>query len=69
MAPARTPKPIVDKLHDEIQKMVNSAEIKEAWAKQGAEPMKMSTGEFTKYLNGDIAKWSNVVKVSGAKVE
>jgi tripartite-type tricarboxylate transporter receptor subunit TctC len=69
MAPAKTPKPIVDKLNAEIQKMVNSPEVKEAWAKQGAEPMRMSTGEFTKYLNGDIAKWANVVKVSGAKVE
>jgi tripartite-type tricarboxylate transporter receptor subunit TctC len=69
MAPAKTPQPIVQKLNAEIQKMVQSPEIKEAWAKQGAEPMRMSTGEFTKYLNGDIAKWANVVKVSGAKVE
>ena len=69
MAPAKTPKPIVEKLNAEIQKMVNSAEIKEAWAKQGAEPLKMNTAAFTKYLNGDIAKWATVVKVSGAKVE
>jgi len=69
MAPAKTPKAIVEKLNTEVQKMVRAPEVKEAWAKQGAEPLRMSTGEFTKYLNGDIAKWATVVKVSGAKVE
>jgi hypothetical protein len=29
----------------------------------------MSTGEFEKYLNGDIAKWARVVKISGARAD
>jgi tripartite-type tricarboxylate transporter receptor subunit TctC len=69
MAPAGTPKAIVDKLNAEIAKVMNRADVKEAWAKQGAVPMPMSTADFDKYLRADIDKWAHVVKVSGAKLE
>jgi tripartite-type tricarboxylate transporter receptor subunit TctC len=69
MAPAGTSKSIVDKLNGEINKVLARPDIKEAWAKQGAEPMSMSPAEFDKYLRGDIEKWAHVVKVSGAKLE
>src|SRR6185369_8009161 len=39
VAPAGTPKPIVDRLNAEIRKVVGNAEVKDAWAKQGAAPM------------------------------
>ena len=68
MAPAGTPKEIVEKLNSEINKVIARADVKEAWAKQGAVAMAMSPAEFDKYLRADIEKWSNVVKVSGAKV-
>jgi tripartite-type tricarboxylate transporter receptor subunit TctC len=67
MAPAGTPKPIVEKLNAEITRIVNTPEIKEAWAKQGAVAMSMTTAEFDKYLRDDIAKWARVVKISGAR--
>jgi tripartite-type tricarboxylate transporter receptor subunit TctC len=69
MAPGGTPKPVVDKLNAEIVKVMGRADLKEAWAKQGAVPMPMSPAEFEKYLRADIEKWANVVKVSGAKVQ
>jgi tripartite-type tricarboxylate transporter receptor subunit TctC len=69
MAPAGTPKPIVDKLNSEIKKVLARADIKENWAKQGAVPMVMSPDEFEKYLRADIEKWAHVVKVSGATVQ
>jgi tripartite-type tricarboxylate transporter receptor subunit TctC len=68
MAPAGTPKEIVEKLNGEINKIINRADVKEAWAKQGAVPMAMTPAEFDKYLRADIEKWAHVVKVSGAKV-
>src|SRR5262245_2671806 len=69
MAPAGTPKPIVDKLNAEVQKVIKRDDVKEAWAKQGAVPMLMSPEEFDKYLRADIEKWAHVVKVSGAAVQ
>jgi len=67
MAPAGTPEPIVSKLNAEINKIVNSADVKATWAKQGAVPMSMSVPVFTKFVADDVAKWANIVKVSGAK--
>ena len=69
MAPKGTPAPIVERLNAEIKKIVNSPDVKEAWAKQGAAPLSMSTEEFGRYLNEDIEKWAKVVKISGAKVD
>jgi tripartite-type tricarboxylate transporter receptor subunit TctC len=69
MAPTGTPKPVIDLLNAEITKIMNRADVKEAWAKQGAVPMPMSPAEFDKYLRADIEKWAHVVRVSGAKVE
>lgn len=69
MAPAATPKPIIEKLNSEIQKIANLSEVKEIWAKQGAVPMHMSSREFGRFLEQDILKWAKVVKVSGAKVD
>lgn len=67
MAPAKTPKPVIDKLNAEIRKAMARPEVKAAWAKQGAVPMDMSPAEFEAYLKKDIEKWANVVKISGAQ--
>ena len=69
MAPAGTPKAIVDKLNGEINKALARPDVKEAWVKQGAEPMIMSPAEFETYLRADIEKWAHVVRISGAKLE
>ena len=67
MAPALTPRPILDRLNGEITKVTTRADTAANWEKQGAEALVMSVSEFEKYLNQDIAKWAHVVKVSGAK--
>jgi tripartite-type tricarboxylate transporter receptor subunit TctC len=69
MAPAGTPRPIIDRLNAEISKVVNRPDVKKIWAEQGAVPMTMSVGEFEKYLHADIAKWAKVVKISGARTD
>jgi tripartite-type tricarboxylate transporter receptor subunit TctC len=65
MAPAGTPKAIVDKLNAEINKAINRPDVKEQWDKQGAVPLVMTPAEFDKYLRADIEKWAGVVKASG----
>jgi tripartite-type tricarboxylate transporter receptor subunit TctC len=69
MAPAGTPKAIVDKLNAEINKAISRADVKEAWDKQGAVPLVMTPAEFDAYLRKDIEKWANVVKASGIKAD
>jgi tripartite-type tricarboxylate transporter receptor subunit TctC len=69
MAPKGTPQPIVDRLNAEIIKIVNRPDVKEAWAKQGVEPLAMSPAEFDTYLRADIEKWAKVVKDAGVKVQ
>jgi len=67
MAPAGTPKPVVDRLNAEIAKVIARPDVKEAWAKQGAVPMTMTPAEFDAYLKGDIEKWAKVVAAAGIK--
>lgn len=67
MAPKGTPPEIVNRLNAEVRKIVGNPEVRAAWAKQGAVPMSMGVAEFEQYLQADIAKWANIVKVSGAK--
>jgi tripartite-type tricarboxylate transporter receptor subunit TctC len=67
MAPAGTPKAVIDRLNVEITKATNAPEMKDAWAKQGAVAMSMTPDEFGRYMREDIEKWARIVKISGAK--
>lgn len=69
MAPKGTPAAVVNKLNAEIAKITGNADVRRQWAGQGTAAMTMNVDEFTRYLNDDIAKWANIVKVSGAKPE
>jgi tripartite-type tricarboxylate transporter receptor subunit TctC len=62
MAPAGTPKPIIDKLNAAVNAVVKRPDVVKLWAEQGALPMSMTPEQFDKYLRGDIVKWGNVVK-------
>jgi tripartite-type tricarboxylate transporter receptor subunit TctC len=62
MAPAGTPKPIIDKLNAGVNEVVKRPDVVKLWKDQGAVPMSMTPEEFDKYLRGDIAKWAEVVK-------
>ena len=67
MAPAGTPKPIVDKLNAEINKVIGKPEVRAAWDKQGAVPLAMTPAQFDAYLRKDIEKWAGVVKAAGLR--
>jgi tripartite-type tricarboxylate transporter receptor subunit TctC len=69
VAPKGTPKPVVDKLNHEIGKIVQREDIRAAWAKSGVTPMLMSPGEFTDFLNGDIAKWHEIINEAHISVD
>jgi len=69
MAPKGTPKEVITFLNTAINKVIELPAVKEAWLKQGAVPLVKTPAEFEAYLHKDIAKWAEVVKVSGAKVQ
>jgi tripartite-type tricarboxylate transporter receptor subunit TctC len=69
MAPAGTPRPILERLSSEIVKVVNAPEVKENWTRQGAIPMGMMPDQFDQFVREDIQKWSKLVKDTGMKVD
>ena len=69
MAPAGTPKPVLEKLNAAINVAIQQPEIVSLWAKQGAVPMSMTVAEFDSYLRSDIVKWAGVVKKISEKTQ
>jgi len=69
MAPAGTPRPVLEKLNAEVNKIIHAPDVKEAWGKQGAVPMGMGVDEFGRFLREDVTKWAKLVKDTGMKVD
>jgi tripartite-type tricarboxylate transporter receptor subunit TctC len=69
MAPAATPRPILETLNNAVSKVLNAPDVKENWSKQGAVPMAMPIDEFGKFLREDVQKWAKLVKETGMKVD
>jgi tripartite-type tricarboxylate transporter receptor subunit TctC len=60
---------VVNTLAGAIRKAAQSPDIKRRLVDQGAEPMGNTPEEFSKLLREEVARWAEVVKVSGAKVD
>jgi len=69
LAPANTPKPIVDKLNAEINKALNSPDLKEKLLASGQEPIALDVAQSGRYIQTEIDRWSAIVKLSGAKID
>jgi tripartite-type tricarboxylate transporter receptor subunit TctC len=69
LAPAGTPPDIVNRIQQETAKALNTPAIKEKLLSQGAIPSGNTPAEFARLIDSEIAKWAQVVKVSGAKVD
>lgn len=69
VAPANTPKEIVEKLHATITKVLGTPEMKERLDKAGAELRPQSSVQFGTFIRTEKDKWAKVVKESGAKFD
>ncbi len=69
LAPAKTPRPVIEKLHGEIVRIVLSPDVKKLFFRDGLEAVGNSPEEFGAIIKAEIAKWKNLVKVAGIRVE
>jgi tripartite-type tricarboxylate transporter receptor subunit TctC len=68
-APAGTPRPIVQKLHDDIAKVVAQPDVTKIIADLGSEPQALSLDELKAYVRREAAYFGGIVKASGARVD
>jgi tripartite-type tricarboxylate transporter receptor subunit TctC len=69
LAPARTPQAVVERLHVEAARAVNSAEMKTLLATEGAEPVGSTPAQFATQIRTEIARWTQVVKAAGIRAD
>ena len=68
-APAKTPRPIVDQISQEIARIVDLPDIKTTMVNQGEEPRANSPEEFNRFVRAEIEKYKALVKRAGIRVE
>jgi tripartite-type tricarboxylate transporter receptor subunit TctC len=68
-APAGTPREIVDKLADGVIRATRDPEVRRRLIEQGAQPVGNKPDEFAKLLREEVARWAEVVKISGARAD
>ncbi len=69
VAPARTPQQIIEKLHAALVKALNTPEVRQRLAEEGAEVETMTPEELARFMHAEIAKWAKAVKASGATLD
>ena len=69
LAPAGTPKEVVQQLSDAFKTVLAQTEVRSRMTDQGADPAFLGADDFAKFLGTELARWSEVVKKSGAKLD
>jgi tripartite-type tricarboxylate transporter receptor subunit TctC len=69
VAPAGTPRPIIERLHRELAAIVASPETKKRFEAEGADPLQMSSDEFGRFIATETVKWARVVKEANIRAE
>ena len=68
-APAGTPQPVIDRIQREVAKTLQSADVRERFAKEGAEPVASTPAETAAYVKSEYAKYGRIVKDNGIKAD
>lgn len=69
LVPANTPPDLVKLINTEVVRAINSPAVRERYAAMGAEPVGNTPEQFANFIKSEIAKWTRVVKASGAMVD
>ncbi|HEY4370840.1 MAG TPA: tripartite tricarboxylate transporter substrate binding protein [Burkholderiales bacterium] len=67
--PKGTSKEFIQTLHEDVVKAVNSPDVRDRLAAQGAEPSNFTTEDFARFLREDTKRWTDVIKANNIKIE
>jgi tripartite-type tricarboxylate transporter receptor subunit TctC len=67
--PAGTPKPVVDRLHAEIMKILGTPELQDRLKSLGMQPSTMTPDQVAAFQKAEVEKWAQVIKTAGIKLE
>ena len=69
LAPAGTPRPIIDRLNAEIARVMQAPDLQEKFASTGTEPRTSTPDEFAEYIRAETVKWGKVIREAGLSAE
>jgi tripartite-type tricarboxylate transporter receptor subunit TctC len=69
LLPAGTPKPIVEKIQQDVAKVLKSPDVHERLVKLGIIPSGITPAEAEAFLRAEMTKWGDVVGTTGAKID
>lgn len=69
MAPAGTPKPIIQKISADVAKIIAMPEVRERILAQASVPMSTTPEEYAAFIQSEIKKWSEVVKLANMQAD
>jgi tripartite-type tricarboxylate transporter receptor subunit TctC len=65
LAPAGTPRPVIERVSAELQAILAESETKTRMAEQGADPAPTTPDTFAQRIRADLAKWAAVIRAAG----
>ena len=67
--PKGTPRPLVERVYAELQKAMNTAEMKTVWLNNGSEVPTLTSEQFGKFFSDEVRRWGKIASDSGAKLD
>jgi tripartite-type tricarboxylate transporter receptor subunit TctC len=67
--PAGVPKPIIDRLHEEIMKILQTTEMQDKLKSLGMQPSNRTPDQVAAFQKAEVEKWAQVIKAAGIKLE
>jgi tripartite-type tricarboxylate transporter receptor subunit TctC len=68
-APATAPQRIIDRLNDEIVRVMNLPDVRQRYSETGVDPETNSPEQFSRIVSDDYARWSKIIPAIGIKVQ
>jgi tripartite-type tricarboxylate transporter receptor subunit TctC len=69
LAPAKTPRPIIARLNEEVVRIIHAPETKAVFTNEGTEPVGNKPEEFGAVIENETAKWAKVIRAAGIKAD